>query len=274
MELNANQKASTGAVKLVAFLIVLGVVIYSEVMFLGIISVLFPDGILRVGATMGAIATGASVLALYWGKSRWFSPGEQLIAAWTFTGVEIAIMILNDILAFSLHNGHVDGYLALWYQVVPASPVVALVGWVIITYLDRSRRKFHQDLEMSEKREDMERDYTLEAFKAHMKLKTNHLQQVVARLDDALASPHVQAQIDEHAKRMVAGVLTDVSGINAFTGFNSPTPQVVDSHLDRGVSLGQTAQASILDNPDMKERFKNDGETAANIQKVEKTPKK
>jgi hypothetical protein len=185
------------------------------------------------------------VIALYAGKSKWFHPGPQLIAAWIFTGVEVAVLILNDILAFSLHNGTVDGYLALWYAITPAGPVIALVGWGIILYLDPARAEKHLDMQIERKKADMERNYELAAFHAQMQIRTSHLNQVTAQLDNVMSSPAVQRQIAEHANRMVAQVLTDMSGIHAM----SHMPKIIDA--PSSVSLNQEAHTSPLAHPQL-----------------------
>lgn len=245
-QLSENQKSIGGFIKFGVVLIIIGVVLYSEIMFLGIISVIFPQGVLRLGAIVGAVATGMSVLALYAGKSHWFTPGSQLLAAWIFTGVEIAILVMNDILAYSLHNGHVDGYLALWQSVTPASPVVALVGWGVILFLDRAQQERHKDMEMEAQKADKEREYTIAAHDAEMSLRSSHLAQVTAQLENVMASDAVQRQIAEHAQRMVARVLTDVSGLNALSHSSAPAlPRIVES--EKPVSLAKTSTQSAVE---------------------------
>lgn len=229
--LSENQKAAANFIKFFVVLVILGVVVYSEIMFIGIVGVLFPTGVLRIAAIIGAVATGASIMLLYAGKSHWFTPGSQLIAAWIFTGMEVTVMVLNDILAYSMHGGTVDSYLQIWQEFTPASPVIALVGWVIITYLDVSERERHKDMEMEAQRNQAEREYTIAAHEATITLKEQHLKQVTARLQDVLSSDAVQAQIAQHAQRMVAQVLTDVSGINAPIELGPlPPPRVVESN--------------------------------------------
>lgn len=245
MELSENQKAATGFIKFFVILVVLGVIGYSEFMFLGIVSVLFPTGVAAVGAIIGAVATGCSVALLYAGKGHWFTPGAQLLAAWIFTGVEVVTLIMNDILAYALHSGHVDGYLGLWQAITPASPVFALIGWIVITYLDIATRERHRDLEMEARKSAKDREYKELAFNAEMEVKTEHLSQVTEYLKDVMASATVQAQVQMHAQRMVAGILTDVSGIQA--ALSSPAKEVTGT-LASGqnpISLAQTASTPL-----------------------------
>lgn len=240
-ELSENEQAAVGFIKFFAFLIVVGVVIYSEYMFLGIIGGILPDGISKVAAVIGAVATGASVLCLIGAKLFWVTPGAQIIFSWLFMGIEVAIMFMNDTLAYALHNGHVTGVFASWLQITPASPVFALVGWVIILLLDRSQRERHRDMEMEAKIAKSERKYIEAAHAAEMELRNKHLDQVTSRLQDVMASDAIQQQIMAHAERMVARVLTDVSGISANVPMNGTTPRIVSS---QPMQLAQTAQTS------------------------------
>ncbi len=213
LELDANQKGGGSVLKAFAWLVIISVVLYSEIMFLGIVSVIFPDGILRAGATIGAVATGASVLLLYAGKSRWFRPGTQLITAWVFTGVEVAILILNDILAFALHYGTVDSYLALWKYLCPASPVVALVGWGLIIYLDPARKIAHMQMEMEDKMQAAQIQFELARFAAQMKLQYKFLSHHAQYLESGIDDPSALKAIEEGAKNLTATTLTGLTGL-------------------------------------------------------------
>lgn len=210
-----NALASAGIIKVIVFLILIGVVVYSEYMFIGIISVILPDGVNKVGALIGAVATGASVLTLIAAKLLWITPGGQMVWSWIFTGCEVAILILNDMLAYALHYGAASGFLAGWQQITPASPVFALIGWILILLFDRAQRERHQDMELESKKARAERRYKEAAHKAEMELRGNHLNQVTGRLQEVLASDAIQQQIMKHAEQMVARVLTDVSGITS-----------------------------------------------------------
>lgn len=239
--------AAAGFIKFIVFIIIIGVVIYSEFMFISIIQVALPGGLGKSLALVGAVATGASVLTLVAAKLLWITPGGQLLWAWIFTGIEIAVMLMNDILAFALHQGPVTDQLAWWLQVTPASPVIALVGWILVLMLDTAQRERHRDQELEAKKNKAERRYKEAAHKAEMDLRADHLNQVTGKLQDVMQSTAIQQQIQGHAEKMVARILTDVSGINAITS-SSPTPLQAPKQMS-------AAQEASTDVPSEKEGF-------------------
>lgn len=148
----ANSKAIVSAIKFFAALVVIASVAYSEILFLGIIGNLFPtSGPLAIGAMIGAVTTGMSILALCIAKSHWFRPGMQLVVAWTFTLIEIAVLIMNDILAYQLHTGAtLDQFMEAWKTFCVAAPVLSLVGWVLLFYFSPERAIQHKQMEMED----------------------------------------------------------------------------------------------------------------------------
>ncbi len=238
-----NAKAAAGIIKVIVFLILIGVVVYSEYMFIGIISVILPDGVNKIGALIGAVATGASVLTLVAAKLLWITPGGQMVWSWIFTGCEVFILILNDMLAYALHYGAATGILAGWQQITPASPVFALIGWILILLLDRAQRERHRDMELEAKKAAAERKYKEAAHRAEMELRGNHLNQVTGRLQEVLSSDAIQMQIMRHAEQMVARVLTDVSGITAINYTPTQQAQIPEK------SLAQQSYVKLQDDP-------------------------
>lgn len=237
-----NMSAAEIWMKVGAFIIVLAVVVYSEYLFIGIIIDILPTGINMIGAITGAVATGASVLALIGAKLVWIRPGSQYIWSWVFMGMEVVILGLNDMLAFALHAGHVTGFLAGWESITAAGPLAAMVGWIFIIFLDLAQVERQKDLELESKRLDAERKYTEAAHTAEMGLRHDHLNQVTARLQDVMNSDAIQMQIAEHAQRMVAKVLTDVSGISAgiTNAVQPPTQQP-----PKQISMAQEASTDV-----------------------------
>lgn len=148
----ANSKAIVASIKFFAAVIIIAVVVYSEILFLGIIGGLFPtSGIMAAGAMVGAVATGASILALCIAKSHWFRPGMQLIVAWAFTITEVCTLLANDILAYQLHTGgKLDQFMQIWKTFCVAAPVLSLVGWVLLFYFSPERAISHKRMEMED----------------------------------------------------------------------------------------------------------------------------
>ena len=212
-DLSENQLAGITAIKLLGIGIIIAVVVYSEFLFLGIINVILPEGVVRFGAVAGAVATGISVVVLVGAKILWVTPGGQMLWSWTFMILEVAILALNDMLAYALHQGPVSGVLASWQAIMPAGPLMAMLGWIFMLFLDSSQVERHKDMELEAKRAKSERRYKEVSHRAEMHLKHAHLNQVTSRLQDVINSPEIQARIVAHAERMVDQVLTDVSGI-------------------------------------------------------------
>lgn len=115
-------------------------VIYADVMFLSIVQSMFPSGFLRTFAVVGAFLAGATAILLPIAVHWWFSPGAQKIVGMIFYAVDMAIMVLNVILAFQINQGTLDSNLAIWKAACPAVPVFCIIGWGIIYMLDNSHK--------------------------------------------------------------------------------------------------------------------------------------
>ena len=242
-EMTANQKAVAGLAKFLSACIIVGVVLFCEIMYLSIVSVAFPDGLFRSLASFGAMAGGLSVLVLLLGKMFWFPEGGQAIASWAFTGVEMLVLILNVLLAFELKSGHVDSYLSAWLTVSPASPVIALVGWVAMWMLDSSTKARHAQLAQEQKQHISALQFQSSVHDAQMELQHTMLDSHTQYLMEYANSTELQAEIREAAKKLARENLSILSGINIVARLGNPAPTIVDSSL-AGASLAQTATAS------------------------------
>jgi hypothetical protein len=210
----ANEIGATRTIKSFVWVVVLGVVGYSEVLYLGIVGTLFPAGVMYAACVLGAFATGISVLCLYAGKTHWFRPGSQLIAAWFFTGLEIVVLIMNDILAMAIHNGsQLDQYLSYYRFIAPSVPVLALIGWGVLLYLDPARKIKHARMEMEDRRQAQELEFEEAQFEAQMKLRYKALeimqQQLEAEVETSASIAHIQAG----ATRATASAIQQLTGI-------------------------------------------------------------
>lgn len=138
-----QQVRSTGAkqvlIVLAGIMYVVGV-IYADVMFLQIIQSMFPAGILRTFTVVGAFLAGGTAILLPVAVHWWFAPGAQKIVGFIFYAVDLAVMVLNVILAFQISQGTLDSNLALWKDVCPAVPVFCIIGWGIVYMLDNSHK--------------------------------------------------------------------------------------------------------------------------------------
>lgn len=210
-----TQKGMMNTVKVFVAIIIIAAVGYSDLMFLGIVQGMFPEGLLRLGAIVGAVTTALSILALLAGKVGWFTPGGQTITAWIFTGVEVIVLIMNDILAFALHNGGatMDPNLHIWYQFCPSSPVISVIGWVIVICLDESLKERHAYAEMQAKINEEQRKLALEVASSQIEVRRHHLKYVKAFMKQELSSEAVQEEMQFHAQLAVGAALRDATGI-------------------------------------------------------------
>lgn len=144
-----NEAALKFAAIALAALTYAGAVVYGDVQFLTVMEKAFPsDGVLRALAVAGAVMTAASALTLPIALHWWFSPGKQFLWGLLFWGLDIAVLGLNSILAYALAIGGVDGFLASWRELSPATPLLAVIGWGIAFLLDQSHATRHAELEM------------------------------------------------------------------------------------------------------------------------------
>ena len=136
-------------VAIVASVIVyIAVIAYAEVMFLGIIHVAFPEGLMRYFATAGAISTGVASIVLLLSIHYWFSPGFQFVFGIVYWGVAVIVMILNTMLAFQLASGQVDT-MRWWLLFSPSTPIINIVFIGILLLLDQSHQKRHAKMEFA-----------------------------------------------------------------------------------------------------------------------------
>lgn len=236
VELTPNQKAVAGLAKFLSACIIVAVVLFCEIMYLSIVSIAFPDGVFRTLASLGAIAGGLSVLVLLLGKMYWFPEGGQEIASWAFTGLEIVVLVLNVLLAYQLKKGNVDGYLTMWETFSPASPVLALIGWVAMWMLDGSTRSRHAQLAQEQKEEKSRLQFQASVHEAQMELQNTMLESHTQYLLEYANSTELQNEIRTAARKLAQQNLSVLSGINVVARLNSPSSNVVEGT----VSLAQT----------------------------------
>lgn len=243
-EMTANQKAVAGLAKFLSALIIVGVVFFCEIMYLSIVSVAFPGGLFRALASFGAMAGGLSVLVLLLGKMYWFPEGGQAIASWAFTGVEMLILVLNVLLAFQLKTGHVDSYLAMWLTFSPASPVVALVGWVAMWMLDGSTKSRHAQLAQEQKQHTSALTFQASVHDAQMELQHAMLDSHTQYLMEYANSTELQKEIQAAARKLAQANLSVLSGINIVARLGSAS-NPIETTL-KSTSLAQTGTPTPL----------------------------
>src|SRR5712691_4922226 len=180
MRKRVMESANVGAVRALMVgltaLVVLSVSGYGTVIYIHLMSKVFPSGPLQLACYMGAAANLVLMLVLLVGKFVWFRPGAHEVASWIVTGVELLVAILNMILAYQLASGkQPTSFLAAWYYIAPISPVFSMVGAIVLIMTSSELRKKHHALEIEEQKERAERDFDLSLHEAEMEVKQSYL---------------------------------------------------------------------------------------------------
>ena len=224
-----TEGANTQAVRVLmiglAALVVLSVSGYGTVIYIQLMSKVFPSGPLLIACYMGAAANVVLMLILLVGKFVWFRPGAHEVASWIVTGVELLVAILNMILAYQLASGNQPtSILAAWYYLAPISPVFSMVGAIVLIMTSSELRKKHHALEIEEQKERAERDFDLSMHEAEMEVKQQYLGYVKNNLVDELNAPERQIEMKNHASVLVAQVLSGISGLSSVPRLSRGVP--------------------------------------------------
>ncbi len=193
-----RQVTAESWIKGVGILIVLAVAAFAEVAFLGIISKMFPSNFLfQLACIVGGVATGTSAVVLIFAKLRWIRAGHQEFVSWAFLGIEIVIMVMNLILSFQLAEKGVtslDQWIQVYYNFVPATPIFALVGWILLFMTDRSKEIFDTRRDMQDEMQDTELAHENEQHKVLMGLKKDilHIQSQKIRQQVEIYIPEIE----------------------------------------------------------------------------------
>ncbi len=185
-------------IKGIGIVIVLGVAAFAEVAFLGIISKMFPSNfVFQFACIVGGVATGASAVTLIFAKLRWIRAGHQEFVSWAFLGLELVIMVMNLLLSFQLAQRsppELDQWIQVYYNIVPATPIIALVGWILLFMTDRSKEIFDARRDAKEEMQDAEFDHEREQHTVLMALKKDilHIQSDQIRQEVERHIPHIQ----------------------------------------------------------------------------------
>lgn len=224
VELSKNQKAVAGLIKIIAFLVISGVVLYCDIQFIQVMWKTYPDGAAKVFSLIGAVATGASVLALIAAEAYWFSRGPQMLFGWIFTGVEAAISAANVILSFELTGGieKLDQFMAAYLWLCPATPVVAAICWIIIFNLDDGQKARHDHREMQDDIAESNREHAKAVHASQMQLNKRYLESTTQYLDQIADDPRIQAGLQAGAWKFATEQLRQITGV----AMSSQMPQL------------------------------------------------
>lgn len=244
-KVSANASALGRGAQGVGMVIICLVVLFSDVMFVSMLWNAFPGGFLTVAAVGGAFATGLSVIVLVIGKTHWFRPGGQLVFSWFFTGAEVLVSIANVITAVMVAESKPLGFLSYWLLIAPATPFVALVGWIVLMYLDTGRKQLHAQMEMEDEQHEAELDYHLAEHRAQMNLKHAFLGQFESFLQEETTSPENLAILRAAAARLGKQVMSGLIGspiAQQSSQFLAPQPAQFAPQASTPVLKGDTPE--------------------------------
>lgn len=224
-ESTANVDAAKWLGNLIVVIVALAVSGLGDVMYLQLMNSKFPTGLLLIFCYVGAFSSFLGMVYLLVGKMSFFAPGKQTWAAWLMLGVEMIVAGLNISLVF-FGPQHATGLLAVWYNLSPATPLIIMAFILLVFFIDPAFAEKHLQQEMELEKRKMDMAYEIASHQAHHQVRTGYLAQISTRLEQELASPHVQAQIKQHAAMMVARVLSDATGLPVMP----PTSVVPDEH--------------------------------------------
>lgn len=210
LEENATERGMKWLGRVLAIITVLVVCGFGDVMYINLMQAKFPSGLLLVLCYAGAFTSLLAVIYMLIGKSVLFTPGPQMVVAWFVFGVELLLIALNIILVFQ--GGNAGGFLEVWDQLAPATPVINMAGVAILFFLDESQKMKHEDVELSWDMKRANRKHFKAMARARLKLQTKQLNFLVTELDRAVASPESLAAIQQTAIDLNEHLLGQLSG--------------------------------------------------------------
>jgi len=207
--MNKEKKWPTQIAIGASVLVYIAVIAYAEVMFLGIIHVAFPEGLMRYFATAGAISTGIASIVLLLSIHYWLAPGLQFVTGIVYWAIAIIVMILNTALAFQLASNQVDS-MRWWLQFSPSTPILNIIFIGILFLLDSSHKMRHMQKEFTNEVNDY---YQQQLIDAH---KSDEVKLIIQQAAIADA---------ENIARRVAGVREDANASTGNTGNKPALPK-------------------------------------------------
>src|SRR3990172_11874518 len=121
-----REKDTGEIVKGAILFVYMAAIVFAEVMFIQIMQTVFPNGIIRWFAVIGAVMNGATACLMPFAKDKYFAPGKMHTIGLFLWSFDVLVMILNVLLAFEVQQGiKTGGMFSWWYDFSPASPLMA-----------------------------------------------------------------------------------------------------------------------------------------------------
>jgi hypothetical protein len=253
MELNENFEVEETATergmkwfgRVLAIIIVLVVSAFGDVMYISMMSDKFPSGFLLVLCYAGAFTSFLAVIYMLVGKSVLFTPGPQMVTAWFAFSIELMLIALNICLVVA--GASAGGFLAVWNQVAPATPVLNMASVAILFFLDESQKMKHEDVELSWDMKRANRRHFKAMARARLKLQTKQLNFLVTELDRAVCSPESLRAIQQTAVDLNTTLLGQLSGGRTYASAHALSPAPATPALPSPDNHVSPSEAKKLD---------------------------
>lgn len=149
-----------------------------------------------IWAALGVISLEISALALPVALHFWTHSAMQRIAAFAFYGVDLAAICANVILDYAIvanSAGDLPGWLSAYlFYGVPATPILAGLGWSLLLLLDPSQRE-----------------------RAMVETLKSATREALARRIAAQArQANISAAVDQAAAQLAAGIVGQTLGVS------------------------------------------------------------
>jgi hypothetical protein len=162
--------------------------------------------------------------------------------SWIVLAVELILIAMNIVLVFSGTNAsQLTEAWSLW--VAPITPVINLVGIIVLFFLDAEQMEKHEDMELHAELRKQARDYDKAVATAKLALQYKQLDYLTSELERATDNPATLATLRDHANEMSNALLTSLTG----RSYARPATRVVESEPPKlqQASFAQTSGINI-----------------------------
>jgi hypothetical protein len=139
---DGKHRATVGIVMFSSVMVYLAMLLYSGVHNWSLMTKGVPEDMI-IWAALGVIALEISAIFLPLALHYWTHAPLHRIAALAFYAVDAGLIFLNVVLDYSVVSGsEIPGWMTMYLSyIVPATPIIAGMGWSILWLLDPSHRE-------------------------------------------------------------------------------------------------------------------------------------
>jgi hypothetical protein len=214
-------------------IIVLGVAMLGDVMYIQLMHSIFPTGLLFVFCIVGAFASFLSMCYLLIGKHVFFHPGRQMYFAWGLVVIDLVVTGLNIIDVF--YRGQLGGFLNLWPYIAPTTPLIIMAGVLVVHFSSPSHEARHKEMQYDDELADIEREFRLAQKRVDHQLKLQALNIIETMATHDMHSPEEMARLAGISRGWIASAMSNLSGYTlpptARVDMSLPSAKTVESSL-------------------------------------------